>query len=164
MKYITLAFSLIFSACAFIQQDAPDCAEHSENSWGQHYSQAYYDSEIKNIDSAKAEIKAAIRATAKFKYNDWRVIETYDDAAYYFYLSNDFYQATRYQATAVLLAWNETAHTALYDTYVGRLKKTFAKYDSTFVVDEVSKNPAILLKEDRLKLAENVHVKRKFGK
>ena len=116
----------------------------------------------KRVDLALEKIHAALNLSQSLKSTTPELIENYDDAGLYFFMSGDYENAARYQSIAVLLSHESNHQNTLLATYKQRLGWAFAKYDPSFSITSVKTTPEVLLSYKPLALHRNSDIKRVF--
>lgn len=131
-------------------------AKHQVGCQSQLYS-AFYAYQNAEYQKSLEEVKLAQKHAAHLKWENWCVIETYDDSGLYYYLTEDFDQSRIHQSIAVLLAYSSPSFAKLYQFYLTNLGRVYQKLGQETAYAEVRENPKTLLKDPAIK--NNLHVK-----
>ena len=108
------------------------------------------------INKAKQSIKQSQHSSQITN----ELIEGYDDLGLYYFQSRDYQKSTYYQSIAVVLSHINNPKGKINQVYLERLGWAYGKYDPTFDLTNVIKNPLLLVCKNRLNINMNISIKR----
>ena len=88
------------------------------------------------------------------------LIEGYDDLGLYYFQSRDYQKSAYYQSIAVVLSHINNPKSNINQIYLERLGWAYGKYDSTFDLTNIIKNPLLLVCKNQLNINMNISIKK----
>lgn len=148
---VLLASALFFVSCSWKKHNIA-CQAHL-------YS-AYYSFQKQEFDKSIREVELAHEHSQHLRLDDWCVVEAYDDAGLYYFITGNIEQSRIYQSVAVLLAYLSPEHEKMYPFYLGNLGNIYSRLGMEEEYNKITRDPTILLKDPTV--MAHRHVKQKF--